>query len=99
MVARAASRPRRRPRPLPRRPPRTTRTATCARITLRIPESVKAHAEEMAAKAGQTLNTWLVNVVRPATRDGAINVDIDLSSIPFVGNDPFGGTASAATAG
>jgi hypothetical protein len=62
-----------------------------ARITLRIPESVKTKAEDMAAKSGQSLNTWLVNVVRAATREGAINVDIDLSSIPFFGNDPFGG--------
>lgn len=64
-----------------------------ARITLRIPESVKARAEEMAARSGGSLNTWLVNVVRAATRDGgAINVDLDLSSIPFLsGNDPFGG--------
>ncbi len=62
-----------------------------ARITLRIPESVKTKAEDLAAKSGQSLNTWLVNIVRSATRDGAINVDIDLSSIPFFGNDPFGG--------
>ncbi|MCW2775622.1 MAG: hypothetical protein JWN91_3948 [Nocardioides sp.] len=62
-----------------------------ARITLRIPESVKAKAEELAAKSGHSLNTWLVTVVRAATRDNAINVDIDLSSIPFLGgNDPFG---------
>ena len=60
-----------------------------ARITLRIPESVKAKAEERASEAGQSLNTWLVNVVRAATRDNAINVDIDLSSIPFFGHDPF----------
>ena len=62
-----------------------------ARITLRIPESVKTKAEDAAAKSGQSLNTWLVNIVRAATRDGAINVDIDLSSIPFFGSDPFGG--------
>lgn len=65
--------------------------ATLARVTLRLPESVKAKAEEKAAKAGQSLNTWLVNVVRHATNDKSINVDIDLSSIPFFGgNDPFG---------
>ena len=64
--------------------------AGLARITLRIPESVKTKAEDAAAKSGQSLNTWLVNVVRAATRDGAINVDIDLSSIPFFGSDPFG---------
>jgi hypothetical protein len=61
------------------------------RITLRLPESVKARAEELAARSGHSLNTWLVNVVRAATREGAINVDIDLSSIPFFGSDPFGG--------
>ncbi len=63
-----------------------------ARITLRIPESVKARAEEKAAAAGQSLNTWLVGVVRNATHEHAINVDIDLSSVPFVGYDPFAGT-------
>ena len=61
-----------------------------ARITLRIPESVKARAEERAARAGDSLNTWLVKVVRAATSDAAVNVDIDLSSIPFPeGFDPF----------
>lgn len=61
-----------------------------ARITLRIPESVKARAEELAARSGHSLNTWLVNIVRAATtQDQAINVDIDLSSLPFLG-DPFG---------
>ncbi len=63
-----------------------------SRITLRLPESVKTKAEDAAASAGQSLNTWLVNIVRAATRDGAITVDIDLSSIPFMGDkDPFGG--------
>lgn len=56
-----------------------------ARITLRIPEAVKIKAEERAAKAGQSLNTWLVGVVRHATSDSAINIDLDLSSIPFFG--------------
>ncbi len=54
-----------------------------ARITLRIPESLKSKAEEMAAKSGHSLNTWIVNTIRTATRDRAINVDIDLSSLPF----------------
>jgi hypothetical protein len=62
-----------------------------ARVTLRLPESVKAKAEELAARSGHSLNTWLVQVVRAATRESAINVDIDLSSIPFFGeHDPFG---------
>ncbi len=55
-----------------------------ARITLRIPESVKYKAEELAAKGGHSLNSWIVNVVRSATRERAVNVDIDLSSIPFL---------------
>lgn len=63
-----------------------------ARITLRIPESVKAKAEERASEAGQSLNTWLVNVVRAATREGAINIDVTLPGIPFFsGGDPFSG--------
>lgn len=55
-----------------------------ARITLRIPETVKYKAEELAAKSGHSLNSWIVNAVRNATRERAINVDIDLSSIPFL---------------
>lgn len=62
-----------------------------ARITLRLPEGVKAKAEELAAKTGSSLNTWIVNALRAATREGAINIDIDLSSLPFgEGGDPFG---------
>jgi HicB family len=54
-----------------------------ARITLRLPESLKQRAEEAAGRRGQSLNTWLVNAVRAASREGAINIDLDLSSIPF----------------
>lgn len=57
---------------------------TVARITLRLPESVKYKAEELAAKGGHSLNSWIVNVVRTATRERAVNVDIDLSSLPFL---------------
>jgi hypothetical protein len=69
--------------PLPPEPEELDEDGTVARITLRIPESLKAKAEEMAAKSGHSLNTWLVNTIRSATRDRAINVDIDLSSIPL----------------
>ena len=55
-----------------------------ARITLRIPESVKYKAEELAAKGGHSLNSWIVNVVRAATRDRGVHVDVDLSSLPFL---------------
>jgi preprotein translocase subunit SecD len=47
-----------------------------ARITLRLPESLKARAEEMAAKRGQSLNTWLVNATRSAA---SININIGSS--------------------
>ena len=46
-----------------------------ARITLRLPESLKALAEELAAQRGQSLNTWLVNAARAATADININVN------------------------
>ena len=60
-----------------------------SRITLRLPESVKYKAEELAAKSGHSLNSWIVNVVRAATRERAVNVDIDLSSIPFLDGPGF----------
>jgi hypothetical protein len=58
--------------------------ATVARITLRIPESVKVRAEDLATKSGQSLNSWIVSALRLATRERAVNVDIDLSSLPFL---------------
>ena len=62
--------------------------ASVARITLRLPESLKARAEEAAAASGTSLNTWLVQAVRAATHEG-VRVDIDLSSLPFFGgHDP-----------
>lgn len=78
--------------PLPPPPPAPGDAAIeegLARITLRIPDSVKTKAEDAAAAAGQSLNTWLVNLVRSATSDTAIHVDVDLSSIPFGGDFPF----------
>ena len=59
------------------------------RITLRLPESLKTRAEQLAAKSGQSLNTWLVNAARLASNEGAINIDLDLSSLPF-GNPAHG---------
>ena len=78
--------------PLPPGPEAEEGEDNLARVTLRIPESVKLKAEIKAAEAGQSLNTWLVNIVRAATSDHAINVDIDLSSLAFLENfDPFKG--------
>jgi len=61
-----------------------------ARITVRLPESVKARAEEIAAKSGQSLNAWIVQALRLATRERSVNVDIDLSSLPFGPGTGFG---------
>src|SRR5690348_4146945 len=51
-----------------------------ARITLRLPESLKARAEELAAKRGQSLNTWLVNATRAAASAG---ISINIGGAPF----------------
>lgn len=48
-----------------------------ARVTVRIPESLKTRAEEAAAALDQSLNTWIVAAIRRATR-GGINIDLDL---------------------
>jgi hypothetical protein len=49
-----------------------------ARITLRLPESLKARAEELANSRGQSLNTWLVNAARAAA-----TININISSTPW----------------
>ncbi|WP_210439159.1 toxin-antitoxin system HicB family antitoxin [Nocardioides xinjiangensis] len=89
-VAPQAAMPAPPPPPAPPAPPEED--GELARITLRIPEAVKARAEEKAAAAGQSLNTWMVAVVRQATSEHAVNIDIDLSSVPFVSYDPFAAT-------
>jgi hypothetical protein len=53
------------------------------RITLRLPESLKTKAEELASGRGQSLNTWLVGAVRAATSPGfTINVGPFGAGIP-----------------
>lgn len=61
-----------------------------ARITVRLPESVKTRAEDVAARSGQSLNAWIVQALRLATRERSVNVDIDLSSLPFGAGAGFG---------
>ena len=51
------------------------------RITVRMPESVKVRAEELAAKSGRSLNAWIVTALRAATRERSgphFEFDIDL---------------------
>jgi hypothetical protein len=52
-----------------------------ARITLRLPEPVKARAEEAAYASGLSLNAWLVDAVRD-TLDGR-RIDLELASSPM----------------
>jgi len=70
--------------PSPEDAPEVDEDDAVARITLRLPESLKYKAEELATKGGHSLNSWIVNVLRAATQDRAVEVDIDLSSFPFV---------------
>jgi hypothetical protein len=70
--------------PIPQSSPEPTtplepEDASQSRITLRLPESVKARAEEAAAQVGQSLNAWLVDAVRDAL-DGRGRVDLQLGS-------------------
>jgi hypothetical protein len=57
-----------------------------ARITLRLPESLKLRIEELASVSGHSLNAWIVHALRAATQQRPVTVDIDLSSIPFGGS-------------
>jgi hypothetical protein len=50
------------------------------RITLRLPESVKTKAEELAARSGRSLNGWIVTALRTATRDRGATFEFDLGS-------------------
>jgi hypothetical protein len=57
-----------------------------ARISLRMPETMKAKAEEMAARSAQSLNNWLVGVVRTAIRADGPGADPSPSGEHFGGN-------------
>ncbi|MBA3311113.1 MAG: pilus assembly protein HicB [Nocardioidaceae bacterium] len=52
-----------------------------ARITLRLPESLKVRAEEIAASRGQSLNTWLVNAARMVASNPDFNLNISSTGI------------------
>lgn len=61
-----------------------------ARVTVRIPESLKARAEEFAARSSQSLNSWIVQAIRSATTERAVTVDLDLGSAFFGSSRPPG---------
>lgn len=61
-----------------------------ARITLRISEALKTRIEELAARSGYSLNTWLTFAVRLAAAERSVGFDIDLSA--STGSDEQPGT-------
>ncbi|MFI7603131.1 DUF1778 domain-containing protein [Actinoplanes sp. NPDC049681] len=54
------------PDPIPAPPPPTGDGGDLARLTLRMPESLKAHVEQAAAAEGVSVNAWLVRAVMAA---------------------------------
>ena len=58
-------------RPEPDEPDATEDDGSVARISLRLPESVKSRAEAAAAAAGISLNAWLVRTVAAELREPA----------------------------
>ena len=51
------------PAPTPAPPPADADDAATARITLRLPEQLKARIEDAAGREGFSVNTWLVRAV------------------------------------
>jgi hypothetical protein len=60
------------------------------RITLRLPESVKTRAEELAARSGRSLNAWIVTALKTATRERGATLEVDLGSLVSGDSWPFG---------
>jgi hypothetical protein len=57
-----------------------------SRITLRLPESVKARAEDAATRAGHSLNAWLVDAVRDALDGHRVELDLGSSRLTSTGD-------------
>ena len=56
--------------PAPPPPPDADDDGVTARVTLRLPESLKAQTEERAAAEGLSVNAWLVRAVHDAVHGG-----------------------------
>jgi hypothetical protein len=67
-------------------PPADESDGGTARITLRLPESVKARAEEAATRTGQSLNAWLVEAVRDALEGHRVDLEIGSNRITVTGD-------------
>ena len=59
----------RRPASAPIEPDDDDADGAVARITLRLPEPVKTRVEELAARSGRSLNSWIVGALRAASRE------------------------------
>jgi hypothetical protein len=57
------------PPPAPPEPPEPD-DGGLARITVRLPETLKIRAEEQAAQSGQSLNAWIVDALRAGVDGG-----------------------------
>lgn len=57
--------------PAPPPPPEADDEGGTARVSLRLPESLKAQTEERAAAEGLSLNSWIVRAVHHAVHGGA----------------------------
>lgn len=66
--------------PTPPSPDEAGDNDVVARVTVRIPEWLKSRAEELASEQAQSLNAWIVNAIKSASGDRAVNIDLDLGS-------------------
>lgn len=56
--------------------------ANNSRLTLRLPETLKSRAESLAARRGQSLNTWLVAAIRAAADERMDYAERVRSAVP-----------------
>jgi Ribbon-helix-helix protein, copG family len=61
-----------------------------ARVTLRLPSSVKAKVDELAAREGLSVNAWLLRAVTNAIGDRRFGPDAPPPPVPPWLGDPFG---------
>ncbi len=67
-------------------PPPDPEDDSQSRITLRLPESVKARAEEAANHVGLSLNAWLVDAVRDALDGTRVELDLGSTRLSLTGD-------------
>lgn len=70
------------PNPDPGLPDEDEEPGNVVRITLRLPEAIKASADELASRSGRSLNAWIVGALRAATRDDGWSLTLNRASVP-----------------